>query len=417
MKKVLIIDENEEFRDYLQKKIIEFGCQADVALNGLDGSLKMRKIIPDLIVMDHALTRKNLAEVLEEKEQNPNTISTPIVLLANKIDKSKVTQLAKYGVKKIYSRPLKIDSLLKGISEILGITFKIDETQCIIEANFNDEIIFIEIARGLNIEKIEILKFKLEELVNNYDISTPKILLMISGIVIENKDLYKMRALLDILIKTSKENLDRIVVLTNEKTIRDFMSSVTGYKEIEVKNNLSDALDYLIGQKADNFAQDKIVEENLLTPKAMEVKETKIEMRFETEDLTRQLEASGNNIKIAVVDDDFVIRKLIGVTFKALDWQIDMYENGKQFVDVLTLEKKEYNLVFLDISMPELDGFGVLEFIKQKKIKIPVIVFSTHSQKETVLEAVKYGVKSYMSKPLNPNLIKRKTVEILNPGF
>ncbi|MCL2791825.1 MAG: response regulator [Spirochaetaceae bacterium] len=414
MKKVLVIDENEEFREYLRKKIERHGIEATSGLNGLDGSLKLRKIIPDLIVMDSILTRKTCREVLVEKAENPNTIAIPIVMLTNKIEKKKIAEYAKYGVKKLFSKPIKIDALLKGISEVLGTTFEFDETPCIVEANFNDEIIFIEIARGLNIEKIEILKFKLEELVKIYNITVPKMLIMMSGVVIEDKDIYKIRTLLDIVLKTVKDNSDKIIVLANEKTIKDYIGSVAEYKSIRVKNNLSDALDDLIGQKADNFAQDKVVEENLLNPKS--VKETKIEMRFETEGLTRQLDTIGNNVKIAVVDDDFVIRQLMKTTFKAFDWQIDMFENGKLFIDALS-DNKEYDLIFLDLMMPEVNGFGVLEFIDQKKIKTPVIIFSALSEKESVLKAVKYGVKSYMGKPLNPTLIKRKTAEILNPGF
>ncbi|MCL2481486.1 MAG: response regulator, partial [Spirochaetaceae bacterium] len=154
----------------------------------------------------------------------------------------------------------------------------------------------------------------------------------------------------------------------------------------------------------------------LLNPKTKEVKEVKIEMRFETENLTRKLETIGSNVKIAVVDDDFVIRQFVKTSFKTLEWQIEMFENGKLFIDALS-ENKEFDLIFLDLMMPEVDGFGVLEFINKNVIKTPVIIFSALSQKETVLKAVKYGVKTYMSKPLNPNLIKRKTAEILNPGF
>jgi DNA-binding response OmpR family regulator len=148
----------------------------------------------------------------------------------------------------------------------------------------------------------------------------------------------------------------------------------------------------------------------------MGVQEAKIEMRFETENLTRQLETIGNNIRIAVVDDDLVIRQLVKTAFKSLEWQLDMFENGKKFIDALS-DNKEYDLIFLDLMLPEVDGFGVLDFINKKEIKTPVIVFSALSEKEIVLKAVKYGIKSYMGKPLNPNLIKRKTAEILNPGF
>ncbi|MCP5514790.1 MAG: response regulator [Spirochaetales bacterium] len=416
MKKVLIIDENEEFRQYLEKKFTELNFEVFNGVNGLDGSLKLRKVIPDLIVMDYMLTRKSSEEILIEKEANPNTSSIPVILLTSRIDKSKIVELAKYGVKKILSKPVKIDSLFKGVSEIFKIEMEVDDTPCIIEANFNDEIIFIEIARGLNTEKIDILQFRLNELIKIYNIAHPKILLMMSNVEIEDKNIFKLRNLLDIAVKSAAEKPDQIMILTNSGAIKDYVKSVPEFKGIKTTNNLGDALDVLIGKKGDAYAQDKVVEDNLLGAKLSgNPQEGKIEMRFEAENLFRQLETIGNNVKIAIVDDDFVIRQLVKTVFKSLEWQLDLYENGKKFVEALPGNK--YDLVFLDVMMPELDGFGVLEYMDREKINTPVIILSALSQKETVLKAVKYGVRSYMSKPLKPDAIKRKTAEILNPGF
>ncbi|MDX9800082.1 MAG: response regulator [Spirochaetia bacterium] len=416
MKKVLIIDENEEFRQYLEKKFAELNFEVFSGINGLDGSLKLRKIIPDLIVMDYMLTRKSSQEILVEKEQNPNTASIPVILLTSRIDKSRIVELAKYGVKKILSKPVKIDSLFKGVSEIFKLEVEVDDSPCIIEANYNDEIIFIEIARGLNTEKIDILQFRLNELIKIYNIVHPKILLMMSGIEIEDKNIFKLRNLLDIVVKSTNEKTDQIMILTNAGEIKDYVKSVPEFRGIRTTSNLSDALDELIGQKGDTYAQDKVVEDNLLGAKLTgNMQEGKIEMRFEAENLLRQLETIGSKVKIAIVDDDFVIRQLVKTVFKSLDWQLDLYENGKKFVEALP--GVEYDLVFLDVMMPELDGFGVMEYMNREKIKTPIIILSALSQKETVLKAVKYGVRSYMTKPLKPDAIKRKTAEILNPGF
>ena len=293
---------------------------------------------------------------------------------------------------------------------------EVDDTPCIIEANFNDEIIFIEIARGLNTEKIDILQFRLNELIKIYNIAHPKILLMMSNVEIEDKNIFKLRNLLDIAVKSAAEKPDQIMILKNSGAIKDNVKYVPEFKGKKTTNNLGDALDVLIGKKGDAYAQDKVVEDNLLGAKLSgNPQEGKIEMRFEAENLFRQLETIGNNVKIAIVDDDFVIRQLVKTVFKSLEWQLDLYENGKKFVEALPGNK--YDLVFLDVMMPELDGFGVLEYMDREKINTPVIILSALSQKETVLKAVKYGVRSYMSKPLKPDAIKRKTAEILNPGF
>lgn len=418
MKKILIIDENEEFRNYLEKKFTEQNFTVSIGLNGLDGSLKMRKDFPDLIIMDYLLSRKSSIEILTEKKENPNLSATPVILFSNKIDKRAIVELPKYGVKKIFSKPVKIDSLFKGISELFNIVFTVDETPCIIEANFNDEIIFIEIARGLNIEKIEILQLRLNELIGLYHITQPKILVMMSGIDINEKNIFKLRKFLEIVVSASKNTPEMITILTGAKEIKNFIQTVSKFNNIKVRSNLNDALDELIGIKGDTFAHDKVFENSILNTKSSEsLKGGKIEMRFENEEITRKLETAGTDIKIAIVDDDIVIRQLLKATFKSLPWKLDMYENGKKFVDALSGEDKEYNLIFLDLMMPELDGFGVLEYLKKNKITVPVIVFSALSQKETVVKTLKYGVKTYMTKPLKTDVIKRKTVEILIPEF
>ena len=138
-------------------------------------------------------------------------------------------------------------------------------------------------------------------------------------------------------------------------------------------------------------------------------------MRFDNEKTFMELETFGDEINIAIVDDDLVIRQLVKTVFRNLKWNIELFENGKQFVDNVSSDK--YDLVFLDLMMPEMDGFSVLKYLRDNNINNPVIVLSALSRKETVLKAVNYGVKSYMIKPLKPDAIQRKTAEVLNSGI
>ena len=67
--------------------------------------------------------------------------------------------------------------------------------------------------------------------------------------------------------------------------------------------------------------------------------------------------------------------------------------------------------------MPEITGFQVLEYLKQKNRRLPIIVLSALSQKETITKALGLGIKSYMIKPLNPEGLQKKAVEILSSTF
>jgi DNA-binding response OmpR family regulator len=67
--------------------------------------------------------------------------------------------------------------------------------------------------------------------------------------------------------------------------------------------------------------------------------------------------------------------------------------------------------------MPKVNGFQVLEYLKTKKLDIPVIVFSALSKKETIVKAVGFGIKSYLIKPLKPEQLLKKATEVLSTSF
>ncbi|PKL07891.1 MAG: response regulator, partial [Spirochaetae bacterium HGW-Spirochaetae-7] len=72
---------------------------------------------------------------------------------------------------------------------------------------------------------------------------------------------------------------------------------------------------------------------------------------------------------------------------------------------------------FLDLRMPEIDGFGVLAELRAQDLAMPIIVLSAVTQRESVVKAFKSGAKSYLVKPLKPDQILRKTLEILKANF
>ena len=118
---------------------------------------------------------------------------------------------------------------------------------------------------------------------------------------------------------------------------------------------------------------------------------------------------------MAIVDDDIVIQELVKTVFSEAGWNIVVYENGKKFVD--DIGNHEFDLVFLDLMMPEMNGFQVLQYLKEKNISLPIIVFSALSRQETVVKAVGFGIHSFLIKPLKPENLMQKAAEILSTNF
>jgi DNA-binding response OmpR family regulator len=424
MKHVLIIDESPLFREYLRMKLSDNGIDVSAAINGLDGISKMRSNPPDLIIMDYNLnkSRQSSMDVLKEKKSNPNTSAIPVIITAKKIDQRNIIELVQYNVKKVFSKPIKIDTLLLTLTDLLGVKFEVDETPCIIEAHINDDIVFIEIAQGLNRDKLDLLRFKIVELIELYEIRVPKVIVMISDITMGFADAPNLQKLLDTVLQASRANHRHVRILTKDEFAKKFIKGQKEYDDIEVVSNLLYAIDGLLSEldKAMEYGGKKaeIIGDKILSAEDNPESES-MHLRFNAETKRNmQLEdiaSTGKNLTIAAVDDDFVIQELIKNTFKNVGSKVLTYANGEEFMNAVGDEK--FDLVFLDLMMPVKDGFEVLKELKNKDIRVPVIVLSAVTQRDTVIRAFQMGIKSYLTKPLKPEDFLVKSMEILRTNF
>ncbi|MFW5784253.1 MAG: response regulator [Spirochaetota bacterium] len=418
MKKILVIDESKLFRDFLTQKLGEFGFEVVAAVNGLDGAAKLRREMPDLVIMDYYLSRTSSVDLLQKKKDDPNTSDIPVIMASSKIDRDKLVQIARFNVRKFFTKPIRMDAVVKTISEVLGVSLDIDTTPCIIEAHFNDDILFIEIAQGLNKEKIELLRYKIVELMDLYEVKSPKVLIIMSSIEVGPDDSFKLSALFTTVMDNTKAKPRQVKVLTNSDYVSEFIADRSEYDGVEVTNNLESAMDGLLGRKAGSYIdrESRTVHQEFLqasSPKSD--REESVDMKFEGERASYDLNELGEAVTIAIVDDDFVIREMVKAVLSDMGPTIKEYENGRQFVD--DSDASGCDLVFLDLMMPEMDGFQVMAQLQRDGIDVPIIVLSALSQRETVVKAMEFGVTSYLIKPLQPEAVLNKAREVLRTNF
>ena len=105
-------------------------------------------------------------------------------------------------------------------------------------------------------------------------------------------------------------------------------------------------------------------------------------------------------MRVLIVDDSFVIRKNIKQhLINHYDAEIvGMAENGKVALEMF--DQTNPNYVTLDITMPELDGISVLQEMLKRNPIVNVIIITALSDKDTALQAIEMGAKSYIIKPL-----------------
>lgn len=119
--------------------------------------------------------------------------------------------------------------------------------------------------------------------------------------------------------------------------------------------------------------------------------------------------------KVLVVDDMEINREILTEILKD-DYSIITAENGKRAVELLEEYKEEMALLLLDMIMPEMDGFAVLEVMKEKAWldRIPVIVISGESAVEVEAKCFDYGVADFVRKPFENILVKRRVKNIVD---
>lgn len=107
--------------------------------------------------------------------------------------------------------------------------------------------------------------------------------------------------------------------------------------------------------------------------------------------------------KILVIDDERAIRRALREILEFEEFEVDEAENGKEGLDKAKAEN--YDIIFCDIKMPELDGMEVLEGLQKADVDSPVIMISGHGNIETAVQAIKKGAFDFIEKPLDLNRI------------
>jgi CheY-like chemotaxis protein len=117
---------------------------------------------------------------------------------------------------------------------------------------------------------------------------------------------------------------------------------------------------------------------------------------------------------VLTVEDSDNIRRLVAYNLKRAGYEVLEAADGKQAVKVL--QKIVPDLIILDIRMPEMDGFQLLELMRRypKAAAIPVIMMTALSQPQNVDRALKLGVIDYLVKPLDPKQLIAKVKEALS---
>lgn len=111
---------------------------------------------------------------------------------------------------------------------------------------------------------------------------------------------------------------------------------------------------------------------------------------------------------VLVVDDNEINRDVLSRRLIRYGHETTTAVNGREALRLI--RQQEFDLVLLDIMMPEMNGYQVLERIKEDPLtrNLPVIVISALDDIESIVKCIKLGAEDYLPKPFNPMLLKAR---------
>ena len=117
------------------------------------------------------------------------------------------------------------------------------------------------------------------------------------------------------------------------------------------------------------------------------------------------IEEIEKELNILIAEDNIINQKVVKVLFKNLGYEIDIVSNGKEAIN--TINKKKYDIVFMDIMMPEIDGLEATREIRAMGYKMPVIALTADLGNETKKSAYDAGINEFVGKPIKSDQLKK----------
>lgn len=116
-----------------------------------------------------------------------------------------------------------------------------------------------------------------------------------------------------------------------------------------------------------------------------------------------------NQVKVLIVDDEIELRTLVSITIRSFfaNKNLEVFEasNGQEAINLC--KKTFFDLILMDVKMPEIDGLEALSIIKNNEPQTFVVIMTAHSNLRDAVTAIKSGAYDYLEKPLDQEKLKQ----------
>ena len=114
---------------------------------------------------------------------------------------------------------------------------------------------------------------------------------------------------------------------------------------------------------------------------------------------------------ILIIDDEPNLRRSLGLILQHAGYNITTAANAAEAVHLL--QAGAYDLTFLDIKLPDLNGIQLLPQLRSLYPDMPILILTAHASLDSAIDAVRLGARDYLLKPIDPEKILSRVADIL----
>ena len=120
-------------------------------------------------------------------------------------------------------------------------------------------------------------------------------------------------------------------------------------------------------------------------------------------------------IKILLLEDDYLYKISIKEFLEELDFVVDDFENGDEALDAIF--ENFYDLLLLDIRVPGMDGFSLVEYVRKEKLDVPIIILTSLTDISDLSRGYELGCNDYIRKPFDMIELKFRIEQLIKNSF
>ncbi|MBD0402331.1 response regulator [Flammeovirga sp. EKP202] len=389
-KRILVVEDNE-FNQLLVTSILtEWGLEVHKSDDGYQALEEIEKVDFDLILMDIKMPKMDGIETTKIIRKNQEK-SIPIIAFSAHLTEEIEKTFLEVGMNGCIPKPFKVGQLKKIIHDVFSLNNE-DENiiqkpkegwqgkkVLVVEDNMFNQLLVVNILEGWGMEIVTAENGK--EAVEKFEEHTFDIVLMdIQMPVMDGIEATKL------IRQKFDENLPIIALTANSGADDQKLYRMSGMNACVAKPFDLDEFEMTIKKFLTN---DKLISKEA-EPEPLE----------------------NNQKKVLIVEDNpFNILLLRGI-LEQWDLEIDEAENGKIAVDLVKVNN--YDLILMDIQMPEMDGVEATEIIRNDlNIQKPIIAITANSQPDLVKKYFKAGMNGCIPKPYGQEELQKSIMKYL----